>query len=237
MASFAPIRGTKQQIENTPMVDGQFLVETDQGDQNKTYIDSYDSNNQLQRTMCGGGGHEILPNPKNTSTPPNEERVVEAVNGAPAASEKIASLYGMQNWSNRMTKRVMYSGTIAKGATGIGYYPDDAEYEALLQMSVADRLALESAPYDGSDPTNGYGWWSSNDFINPNVAHTGDMSTDDDVDIAIMFDPYAGQEPLVLGGYIIDTDTGCMCIKFGKSTGTATHKVGVDLTITRNNVN
>ena len=236
MASFAPIKGTKQEIENTPMVDGQFLIETDQGDQNKTYIDSYNSLNVLTRTMCGGGGHQILPDPKNTTTPPDEESVVDAVNTQPANTDKIASLYGMQNWTNRMTKRIIYNGTIDKGATGIGYFPDEDEYEAFLAMSVADRYALESAPYDGTDPTNGYGWWHSEDFKNPNVAHTGDLSTDDSVDIAVMFDPYLGQEPLALGGFILDTDNGYMCIKFAAATGTDTHKVAVDVTMTRNNV-
>lgn len=40
MASFAPIRGTKAQINNTPIVDGQFLIETDQDDLNKIYLDN-----------------------------------------------------------------------------------------------------------------------------------------------------------------------------------------------------
>lgn len=236
MASFAPIYGTKTQIAATPLVDGQFLIETDQGDQNKTYIDSLNSLNVVTRTMCGGGGHEILPNPKDTTNPPDEELVVRAVNAQVANTEKIASLYGVQNWTNRMTKRVIYDGTIAKGASGIGHFPDEDEYDAFLAMSVADRLALESAPLDESDPSNGWGWWQSDEFKNPNVVNVGDLSTDDSVDIAVMFDPYAGQEPLALGGFIIDTDNGYMCIKFGAKTGTATHRVGVDVTMTRNNV-
>lgn len=49
MASFAPIRGTRTQIRNTPIVDGQFLVETDQGVDNMIYIDEGST-----RTMVGG---------------------------------------------------------------------------------------------------------------------------------------------------------------------------------------
>lgn len=49
MASFAPIRGTRAQIQATPVVDGQFLVETDQGDNNKIYIDEGST-----RTIVGG---------------------------------------------------------------------------------------------------------------------------------------------------------------------------------------
>ena len=149
MASFAPIYGTEQQIAATPKVDGQFLIETDKGDQNKTYIDSVDPNSgTVERTMCGGGGHEILPNPKDTQNPPNEERVVKAVNAQSANTEKIASLYGMQNWTNRMTKRIMYGETIDKGATGIGHFPDEDEYEA-----VADRYdeLLDEALYNSID--------------------------------------------------------------------------------------
>lgn len=228
MASFAPIRGTRSEIENTPLVDGQFLIETDQGDQNKTYIDAFDSLNVLTRTMCGGGGHEILPDPKNTTTPPDEDSVVQAVNDAVANSEQIASLYGMQQWTNTMTNRIIYDDTIDEGATGIGYFPDEDEYEAFLAMSDADRLALESAPYDGSDPTNGYGWWYDDAFKMPNLASA------DNIDISMLFDPYLGQEPLTLGGYILDTTNGYLCIKFATETGTNTHKVAVDLKVIRN---
>lgn len=228
MASFAPIRGTRQQIENTPLVDGQFLIETDQGDQNKTYIDAFDSLNVLTRTMCGGGGHEILPDPKNTTTPPDEDSVVQAVNNAQSNSEQIASLYGMQQWTNTMTNRIIYNDTIDEGASGIGYFPDEDEYEAFLAMTDAQRLALESAPYDGSDPTNGYGWWYDDAFKMPNLASA------DNIDISMLFDPYLGQEPLTLGGYILDTTNGYLCIKFAAKTGTGTHKVAVDLKIIRN---
>ena len=228
MASFAPIRGTRQQIENTPLVDGQFLIETDQGDQNKTYIDAFNSLNVLTRTMCGGGGHEILPDPKDTVNPPDEDSVVQAVNNAVENSEQIASLYGMQQWTNTMTNRIIYSDTIDKGASGIGYFPDEDEYEAFLAMTDAQRLALESAPYDGSDPTNGYGWWYDDAFKMPNLASA------DNIDISMLFDPYLGQEPLALGGYILDTTNGYLCIKFAAKTGTDTHKVAVDLKVIRN---
>lgn len=50
MATFAPIRGTRAQIQNTPNVDGQFLVETDQGANNRILMD--DGNN---RSVIGGG--------------------------------------------------------------------------------------------------------------------------------------------------------------------------------------
>ena len=49
MASFAPIRGTRSQVQATPIIDGQFLVETDQGVNNKIYMDEGSS-----RTIVGG---------------------------------------------------------------------------------------------------------------------------------------------------------------------------------------
>lgn len=50
MASFAPIKGTHTQIQNTPIVDGQFLCEVDQGNDGKIYIDSGNT-----RVPIGGG--------------------------------------------------------------------------------------------------------------------------------------------------------------------------------------
>lgn len=50
MASFSPIRGTRAQISATPIVDGQFLVETDSSGNNKIYID-----NSTNRRVVGGG--------------------------------------------------------------------------------------------------------------------------------------------------------------------------------------
>lgn len=50
MASFAPIRGTRAQIGTTPIVDGQFLVETNQGANNRIYLDTGST-----RSIVGGG--------------------------------------------------------------------------------------------------------------------------------------------------------------------------------------
>ena len=50
MASFSPRSGTKDEINATPIVDGQFLLETDQGNDGKIY---YDNGNV--RIPIGGG--------------------------------------------------------------------------------------------------------------------------------------------------------------------------------------
>ena len=61
------------------------------------------------------------------------------------------------------------------------------------------------------------------------------MSTDD-IDIDIKFDPITN-EPITLGGYVVDTDTGNMCIKFGNSiSDTENARLAIDLTYTRNDV-
>lgn len=51
MASFAIIRGTAVDIQNTPIVDGQLLFETDQGNDNKIYGDVGST-----RIILGSGG-------------------------------------------------------------------------------------------------------------------------------------------------------------------------------------
>ena len=40
MATFLPIRNTKTEIDTTPIVDGQFLMTTDLGDNNRIYLDN-----------------------------------------------------------------------------------------------------------------------------------------------------------------------------------------------------
>ena len=62
MASFTPVRGTRNEINAVSMVDGQFLYETDQGDGNRIYADIIDSNGDPKRVQVGGerGDHNRL---------------------------------------------------------------------------------------------------------------------------------------------------------------------------------
>ena len=55
MASFAPIRDTRENIENTPIVDGQLLFETNMGASNRIYIDVGST-----RVQIGGTGANYL---------------------------------------------------------------------------------------------------------------------------------------------------------------------------------
>lgn len=56
MASFAPVKGTRTEINATPIVEGQFLLETDQGNMSKIYLD-VDNNTRI---IIGGGGTNYL---------------------------------------------------------------------------------------------------------------------------------------------------------------------------------
>lgn len=57
MASFAPIRGSRTDIGNTPIVDGQFLVETDTStpQDNRIYLDV-----GTDRVIVGGNANYIF---------------------------------------------------------------------------------------------------------------------------------------------------------------------------------
>ena len=58
----------------------------------------------------------------------------------------------------------------------------------------------------------------------------------DNIDVSLKYDPTTN-EAITLGGYVIDTDTGNICIKFGNSiTDTTNARVAIDITYTRNDV-
>ena len=69
-------------------------------------------------------------------------------------------------------------------------------------------------------------WWHDNAFVIPDNA--------DDVDIDILYDPKGSK--VVLGGYIWDTTTGNICIKFAASVDPSNTRVAVDINYTRNEV-
>ena len=250
MASFSPIRGTKTEIENTPRVDGQMLIETSEGNQNKIYIDTYDSvSGTIERTMAGGGGHQILPPMDDPNYTPNEADVVEYTNAQLPKTDKIPSLYGMQQFTNiKSYRRIMEGGTAIGGATigstGIGTWDEDAEtveatpvgtenpqsegwlvfdnstdnYIATTDTSVQpDTIYYTSVP-DEDD------WWQDDAFKMENRS--------DDIEVSIKFDPSG--DTIVLGGYLLDTVTGRICIRFANSINASTARVAVDVVHQRN---
>ena len=142
-----------------------------------------------------------------SSPTPTEASVVSAISGVSANTTNAASAYATQQWSNRLTKRFIYTGTIASGATGIG-------------------------TWDASATPTETDWWQDIGFKIPDSANS------EDIDVTFMFDPQAANgDVLTLGGYILDTTTGSLCIKFASPAKVATHKVAVDITYTRNYVN
>ena len=244
MASFAPIRGTAAQIALTPLVDGQFLVETDQGDQNKSYIDAY-VDGVLTRSMCGGGGHEMV-----TNTPVEGSGGLRAtIRSATNSNEQVVSAYGVQQWSNVLTTTIFYDDNpLAQGVNTIGTWVDDAYSEL-----------VEATPSAGDDPS-ALGWyeldetnhvyqqtsdssvvadkkyWSS--IIDEsdwwyNQAFVGILSNTlkDNITFNIAFDPEAGKESLVLAGYILDDTTGRLCVKLANKTTTATNVIAAEVTL------
>ena len=69
-------------------------------------------------------------------------------------------------------------------------------------------------------------WWYDAAFV---------FTDSDNIDISIKFDPNG--ETIALGGYILDTTTGKICIKFANAiSSVTTAKVAVDITYTRNEV-
>ena len=267
MASFAPIRGKQSEINSTPMVDGQFLIETDQGNQNKIYIDSYDDSTPpvLQRTMAGGGGHKILPTIDSTDpayqAPITEDMVVDAVNNAfeddnstsAKVNENILSLYGVGHWTNVKTfRRTLKNGAGAPatiGTRGIGTWDDRATLTKVtpvgtenpstantggtawyevdssthLYVATTDTTVNPTKDYYSTVPTE-TDWWYDAAFVAEDDS--------DDIDVSIKFDPSG--DTIALGGYMLDTTTGRICIKFANSVTPSTAKIAVDVTHTRN---
>ena len=157
---------------------------------------------------ANGGGHEMLPDPEGTPSP-SEESVVNTIrNIDDSKNENVASLYGIQKWSNVKRLRVLYNGTI--GHTGIGTWKDG-------EITSADEAD----------------WWQNDNF---KLLATSPTVDGYDVDFKIMLDPSNG-EVISLGGYIVDTTTGKMCIRFANYVIDPTNaKVAVDITFTRTDV-
>lgn len=261
MASVSMVKGTKAQIAATPRIDGQILIETDQGDLNKIYTDT-DVSGTVERTLAGGGGHLIQPDPNGTPAP-TENTVVKAVNNATSNSEVINSLYGTQRWSNESTKRYILDGSGGKiGSSGIGTFPEE------------DETVVEVTPQAGDNPLS-LGWYEidatthqyiltsdstvvankkyfsqvidESDWLYLDILTTiddvpdptdpsGSSMGEDNISLGLKFDPKTG-EAITLGGYVIDTDTGNICIKFGNSIeDTENARVGIDIIYTRNDI-
>ena len=164
----------------------------------------------------GGGGHDMIPTPDASLT---EADVKNAMDGAAlegGINDDVVSAWSLGNWSNVLTKRIIYNGTIAIGNNTIGTWLTDAQFEALKAKTAQERAVDEAA----------YGWWYDAHFVG--------LDNFDDYDLNFKLEP--GKDALTLGGYMLDTDTGYICIKFGTYATVATNKVAVDVSIIKNNL-
>lgn len=202
-----------------------------------------------------GGGHTMNPSP---GTSPNEATVVSAINSRynTANNDEVASVYAMSRYSNeKNVRRVLNGSNIPSGtaatSTGIGTWTDkdldqisssdeaDWWFDAAFQVPVVYKLTTDTAIVNGKTyytqdtSTTPYTYTP---VANPVVGSIGTYyeQYSDDVDVCIKFDPSG--DTAVLGGYILDTTTGKICIKFANSINISTARIAVDLTYTRNEV-
>lgn len=163
---------------------------------------------EIASTGGGGtGGHTMIPTP---SSSPSEATVVSTIDGKrnTANDDSVVSAYSVSRWSNEKKIRKTM-GSTGISSTGIGTWFDGDPSTIVPSTDEAD-------------------WWYDSAFQIPDNA--------DDVEVAFKFDP-STNEAIVLGGYILDTTTGKLCIKFGNTiTNTTDAKVAVDITYTRNEV-
>ena len=132
-------RTTDSDVNNVPIVDGQIVVGT-ASTSASIYIDSGNSRLSVSGGGGSGGGHTMAPTPSASLT---EDTIVNTVNAASVTNENVASLYGIQKWSNTVTRRFVYTGTV--GSTGIGTW----------QASLNNPTAAQEL---------GWGWWYNDYF-------------------------------------------------------------------------
>ena len=194
-----------------------------------------------------------------SSPTPTEASVVSDINGVSASTTKAASAYALQQYSNeKKVRRILSGANIPSGtsmtATGIGTWTDKAIdqitsadeadwwYDAAFVVPVYYMLTSDTSIVTGKTYYTRSGSGTEQDpYVYTEVASpsAGSLSTyyeqySDDVDISIKFDPSG--DATTLGGYIFDSTTGKICIKFGNSITVNTARIAVDITYTRNEV-
>lgn len=167
--------------------------------------------------------HTMTPTPNASLTRSDLQTAIASAVTEGGINDDVVSAWAVGNWSNTMTQRVIYSGTIAVGDTGIGTWVSDSELAALrAESDLTVREAMETTG------TGGYGWWKDSHFLG--------LDAYNDYEIKIKYKLQSNDEVITLGGFILDTDTGCLCIKFGSEIQNAGNVVAVDVTITQNNI-
>lgn len=166
------------------------------------------------------GGHTMTPTPSASLNRAALQTAVASAVTEGGINDDVVSAWAIGTWSNTMTNRVIYSGTIAVGDTGIGTWLTDDQLTALrAESNLTTRKSTE---------TGTYGWWYDSHFLG--------LDAYNDYEIKIKYKLQSNDEVITLGGFILDTDTGCLCIKFGSAIKNAGNVVAVDITITQNNI-
>ena len=199
------------------------------------------------------GGHDMVPNPAGSSEP-TEDDVVTAVKGVlggsnPGRNDDVPSLFGIGVWTNTFTKRLIYPSTIAQGSNTIGTWVDDAESELVEVTPVGTENPSSEGWYEVDDTTHTYvatsdasvvankkywssiidesTWWYDEAF--KDIVGGSDRNS---FKLDVIFDPkLCGR--LTWVGYILDDDTGRLCIKWAEKTKDNNAVIGVDLVINR----
>ena len=120
------------------------------------------------------------------------------------------------------------SSTHAQSGSGIAGYVNTFTYRRTKTGTGATGVGT----WDDNTPPTETDWWSDSAFIIPSGVD------EDSIEIKFLFEPLSDGTPIGLGGYIWDTTTGKICIKFANDITDymATAKVAVDITYTRNEV-
>ena len=163
-----------------------------------------------------------------------ERAVVSGVAASTKSNDHVTSLFGVKIWSNVCQMRFVYTGGL--NTNGIGTWQDDLS--ELDGLNTAQKDAKE-----GSD----WGWWKISDLIlnttDPTAVDTDGQLTYVDPD-SINFQPIfdvdvdpttlEAKQTLALGGYIVDTDTGRVCIRTANEIQDITNvRIGIDVTFMR----
>lgn len=202
-------------------------------------------------------GHEMI---IETVAGKTDQQIVDAINTPQTSADNhVCSAYHIQRWSNGQTKRFIIENTGAAddpiGITGVGTWDETVE-------------VIEAEPVGTEDPSS-EGWYEVNptthlyeltsdvtvsqgkkyytDAIDDTILSTWfylaelgniDIEDSNDIDIKFKYDPIINQ-PIFKGGYILDTDTNRICIKFANEVSNnvlSKAKIALDITYLRNEV-
>lgn len=227
MASFAPIRGTRAQLTPTtvppvtPIVDGQFLIETDQGNESKIYTDIIEGGTP-KRIVVGGGGHDMIPVEDTSTTPPTPDYDIDVLTNLTDGDDHyVVNAYSVQRWSNCDVTSL--TTTAAQGTDTIGLWEPSPTWKN-YDPTVDDPTVYRE------------GWLWAEDLYgilsDPNIKDNIEVSPIFDIDSSEVVSLYAfridDNVPMTVGGNVVNG--GAVAFKFNSTILSAGGvKVGLNL--------